>query len=479
MSEKKYRQPVKWLLVMALIFTGCDGLNASLSGSPDLTRMASGVIEAKEITVSSEIGGKVKTVLVSQGDEVKEGQELFTLEQDTIRAQRKQAAAQLKTAQSNIMAAKATLSAAEAGLKAAESGVESAELSYQLTLQQARRKIVPSRVDDWSKDLPDLYNLPAWYFQKDERMAAAEREVEDAQSAYQTEQNTYRDLLQETGSDRIAQAESRLAEAQAAFAIAQSLMDYEAGYDSQNGIRDYRQTIFDAAQAELEAAQENYQQLLSETEASDILEGRARLSVAHERYQLALDRAQSYYDGEDALQVRQAQTAIEQAQAGLEEAQARLEQAKVGVDQAKNALRHAQSTLDLLDLKLEKHTIHSPVNGVVMTRNINQGEVIQPGSTTMTVGILDQLTVTVYVPEDEYGKISLGDQAMLRVDSFPEKEFTAEVIHIADEAEYTPRNVQTKEERQKTVFAIELSVDNGKEKLKPGMPTDVTFQTAD
>jgi len=91
------------------------------------------------------------------------------------------------------------------------------------------------------------------------------------------------------------------------------------------------------------------------------------------------------------------------------------------------------------------------------------------------LGLLDQLTITVYVPEDRYGGISLGNLAAVNIDAFPGVSFTATVIRIADQAEYTPRNVQTAEGRRTTVFAIELSVEDPDRKLKPGMPADVIF----
>jgi multidrug resistance efflux pump len=95
--------------------------------------------------------------------------------------------------------------------------------------------------------------------------------------------------------------------------------------------------------------------------------------------------------------------------------------------------------------------------------------------TAMVVGQLDTLTITVYIPEDRYGQINLGDHTQVTVDSFPNETFEGIVTRIADEAEYTPRNVQTEEERRNTVFAIELSVDDPNGKLKPGMPADVVF----
>jgi len=93
----------------------------------------------------------------------------------------------------------------------------------------------------------------------------------------------------------------------------------------------------------------------------------------------------------------------------------------------------------------------------------------------MTIGILDNLTITVYISENLYGQIELGDQAELSFDSFPDMVFSGEVIRIADQAEFTPRNVQTKEERQNTVYAIKLTVVDSDHQLIPGMPADVVF----
>jgi HlyD family secretion protein len=113
---------------------------------------------------------------------------------------------------------------------------------------------------------------------------------------------------------------------------------------------------------------------------------------------------------------------------------------------------------------------------VVLTSTVETGEIIPAGYAVMTIADLSQLTVTVYIPEDRYGQINLGDQADLMIDSFPDEVFEAQVIRISDQAEYTPRNVQTQEERQNTVYAVELTVLNPGDKLKPGMPADVVFQ---
>ena len=99
-----------------------------------------------------------------------------------------------------------------------------------------------------------------------------------------------------------------------------------------------------------------------------------------------------------------------------------------------------------------------------------------PNATLFVLAQLERLTITVYLPEDRYGQVNLGDTAEVEVDSFPGMEFEASVVHIAEEAEFTPRNVQTGEGRRTTVFAIELRVNDPQGRLKPGMPADVFFE---
>jgi len=101
--------------------------------------------------------------------------------------------------------------------------------------------------------------------------------------------------------------------------------------------------------------------------------------------------------------------------------------------------------------------------------------VLVPGAPLLTLVRLDNLTITVDVPEDRYGEVKLGQAAEVTVDSFPGQTFEARVVRIADQAEFTPRNVQTEEGRSTTVFAVELSVANLEGRLKPGMPADVNF----
>jgi HlyD family secretion protein len=135
----------------------------------------------------------------------------------------------------------------------------------------------------------------------------------------------------------------------------------------------------------------------------------------------------------------------------------------------------AKAALDVIDVQLAKLTVSAPLDGVVLVRSVEPGEVLVPGGSAISIGRLSDLHITVYISEDQYGQIKLGDEAEVQSDSFPGRSFTAEVVRIADQAEFTPRNVQTQEDRSTTVYAVELSLSDGAGDLKPGMPVDVTF----
>ena len=153
-----------------------------------------------------------------------------------------------------------------------------------------------------------------------------------------------------------------------------------------------------------------------------------------------------------------------------------LEQAKAALQQAQSAVNQAEANLALLDTQVSELTVAAPLDGTILTRNVEPGEFVQPGAVALAMADLNNITITVYVPEDRYGQLKLGQQAEVTVDSFPGETFSAEVIHIADQAEFTPRNVQTVEGRSSTVYAIKLKVTDSESKLKIGMPADVVFK---
>ena len=196
------------------------------------------------------------------------------------------------------------------------------------------------------------------------------------------------------------------------------------------------------------------------------------------------DLEQAILDADVAIaeaRVSNAELELAKWKDGPDPAAVELAEAQLTFAETQLALAKSQAGVELqtIDLQLADLVIRAPVNGVVLTRSIQPGEVLTPGVTAMTIGDLDQLTITVYVPEDRYGEIRLGDQAQVTVDSFPDETFDAVVVRIADRAEFTPRNVQTEEDRRTTVYAVELMVATPGGKLKPGMPADVVFKLAE
>jgi multidrug resistance efflux pump len=226
-------------------------------------------------------------------------------------------------------------------------------------------------------------------------------------------------------------------------------------------LRDAAQTIYDDAKSNLKDAQKAYEDAVTSEGAKDVLKARAQTSIAEERYYTALDYVRILQTGSEAQTVTASQRVLEQA--------------KASVTQAQNSVKQAQANLDLLDAQIAKTVVTAPVDGVVLTRAGEPGSVVNAGGTVLVLGRLDELTITVYVPEDRMGEVKLGQTTKVTVDSFPGETFTAIVTFISDQAEFTPRNVQTVEGRKNTVFAVKLKLNDTTGKLKPGMPADVVF----
>ena len=534
MKVKTASRQLLWQIVLLslalLLLTACDEL--PLPQGDDSDQLAgAGVVEATEITVAPELGGRVAEVFVSVGDTVTAGDPLLRLDDTVLAGQRRQAQATLaaavagaemahaalaaataqnasatlavESAEAALDAAEAGVRAAEARLQAAQAAVGDAELGLTMALAAARQAARSERVAAWNQELPGAFTTPPWYFQKEEAVQAAESEVAAARTVLENERAGYAAMMADPSYRQYGEAAARLAEAQESFLVAQALLDREVAATDPEELDAYRQELYDAAEAELAEAQSEYGRLVSAEEAAGLLEARARLAVAEERYATARDRRDAMLTGEESLSVQaagaavdqaeagvvqadaavgqaeaartQARVAVRQAGAGVDQLQTTIDQARAGVVRAEKGIAQAQAALDLLDLQMEKLVVDAAVSGTVMTRDVQPGEILQPGMVALTLARLDELTVTVYIPENRYGRISLGDSAQVSADSFPEETFAATVVRIADRAEYTPRNVQTGEERQSIVYAVELALAEGTGRLKPGMPADVTF----
>jgi multidrug resistance efflux pump len=262
----------------------------------------------------------------------------------------------------------------------------------------------------------------------------------------------------------------------------------------QEGNRASSNTI-DAAEANLTLANEDVDRAKEEYDHARGEGSRAlalsNLAAARNHRDSVQRNINWYFGAPTEIEQAMLEADVAMAEARVAEASQEFEKWKVGPDAdavtlARANVTNAESLLELarvqansqlrsIDIMLEDTTIRAPADAVILTHSVEYGEVITPGVAVMTLGNVDRMTITVYLAENQYGQVSVGDIASVTADSFPGENFEAEVIRIADEAEYTPRNVQTEEERQTTVYAIELRVDDPEGKLKPGMPADVVF----
>jgi HlyD family secretion protein len=444
------------------------------SAQEDSLLRASGTVETIEIRVASELAGRVTEVNVQEGDLAQSGEVLFRLDDTLYQAQKRRSLTGLDLARAARDSAQAAVETANTAVNSARLNAEAAQMQHEIALNAAHMEARPGRILSWQEDAPREFLQPAWYFQKDEKLDAAELEMNSAKDTYEVEKSNLESVLERVSQGDMTKAKERLRNARSAFLVADELLT-RAKDQRDKQLEDFAQSTFDSAKDELEAAQSAYQELLSEQSEQELLEARARVAVAQERYDTAVDQVNQLRTGEDSLKVAAAELAVKQAEAAVAQAEAQLAQAQANLQQAEKAIVQAEADIELLDIQIGKLVVYAPASGLVQTRNVEPGEVLQAGSVAMTIDQLDTLTITVYIPEDRYGQIHLGDHAGVTVDSFPDKVFDAVVTRIADRAEFTPRNVQTEEGRRTTVFAIELSVIDLSGLLMPGMPADVTF----
>jgi multidrug resistance efflux pump len=442
MKQKTFTLLIIFLLILAL--SACDALNGNTS-TDVLT--ASGFIAADQVRVAPEIGGKVVEILVAEGDSVQPGDVLLRLDDELLQAQLQQAQAAVDLTAVSVDAANAQLTSAQA--------------QYALTVQQARLGDLQNRATAWATATPDEFNTPIWYFEKTEQISAAQAEVDAANQNLETELANLKNELQDASNDDFVAVETRLAQAQIAYRVADITLQQAQAASDKDNIESVAQEEMDAAQAELDAAQLEYDRMLKTSAAQAVLEARARVAVARARLDHALDAVSGLQTGENSLPVDAAKAGVAQAQ--------------IAVEQAKANQAQAQAAVNVIELQLKRCVVTAPVAGTVLSLNVETGELVAGGSVALTIGQLDEVNLTVYVPEDQYGQINLGQNVSVAVDSFPGKNFTGQVQAIADEAEFTPRNVQTVEGRKSTVFAVKVNIANPDLALKPGMPADVDF----
>jgi len=266
-------------------------------------------------------------------------------------------------------------------------------------------------------------------------------------------------------------------------------------------------------QAELENAQAYLKELLSGSRPQEVEQAKAALADARTQHAQATrdwERAQQLYQKDDISTAQRDQylARYESTAAGVKQAEERLAIVKEGprkeqIDAARAQVGRAQAALRLseanwIELKskeqevstrraeidkaraqvayvksqLEDTVAASPIDGVVLSKASDLGEVLSPGTTVMTIGDIARPWVRGYVTEPDLGRVKLGSAVRITTDSFPGKTYMGRISFIASNAEFTPKQIQTSEERVKLVYRIKIDVENPNHELKLNMPVD-------
>lgn len=373
---------------------------------------ASGTVRAHEVRLASELGGRILKVTVAEGDRVSRGDPLVVLDATPWELE-------LLTAEAALATAQAEYAALQAGPRPEEVAAARAALAQAEAQRDGARQA-------W-EDARDLVERPQ---DLDGQITDARAQVDLAVQGVE-----------------LAKAE---------LARVQLVRDQKAEGTVERQAADLQvraaEEALAAAESDLDAAQTFLDYLY--WIRNEPLGYLAQAHVAEGRYQAA--------------------------EAGVAVAQAQLEDLLSGpsveeLTMAKAKVAQAQAQVDLLKLKVERSTLYSPINGVVVAQILGVGELAAPATTILKLADLSRVRLNVYVPESKVGWVRLGQKVSVTVDGFPDRVFEGSVVKVSTEPEFTPRNVTTVEERQNTFYAVEIDLPNPEELLKPGMPADASF----
>jgi multidrug efflux pump subunit AcrA (membrane-fusion protein) len=432
-----FRNPIAWqstLTQLEIAEPAAGGLTAS------------GFIEAEEIDIAPQMGGRVAELLVAEGDDVEAGTLLVRLDGTLLEAQIASTRAGVAIAQAKLAQVKAgarpqQIRQAEAGLTRSEATRDGAYQAWQDARairdnpQELDARIATARFEVRSAEA----ELVAATATKDAAVIAYEN-YGDAKEKFGRIKDKLEDKYQDAPESQRPDLPSDIP-AQLGF----HMIPYEY----------WRAWVgFNTAEARLGQARAALNDLLAMRDNPQDLEAR-------------VDAARAEYEATEA--------AVDQAEAQLQALRSGATPEEIAVVEAQ--LEQAEASLNRLLSEQDELNIVAPVGGLVLELTIHEGELAASGATLLTLGDLDEVTLTVYVPEDQLGQVNVGQEAQVEVDSFPGQVFVGRVVAIANQAEFTPRNVQTKEERVNMVFAVDITIANPDHKVKPGVPADATIIT--
>jgi len=230
------------------------------------------------------------------------------------------------------------------------------------------------------------------------------------------------------------------------------------------------------------SAQARLSKLLAGARPEELRQAEANLQQA----QLDLGNKESQYERMRELYKRgviskdtfdSAETKYKVAQATLQIATESYQLVKEGprqedIEDARAQVAQAQVSLKLAETQLSYAVLKSPISGIVLVRSSEIGEVVNPGTSVLTLVDINNVWLKAYIPETDLGKVKWGQEVIVTTDLRPKKEYSGRISFISSEAEFTPKQIQTEKERVTLVYRIKIDIPNPDRELKPGMPAD-------
>ncbi len=315
-----------------------------------------------------------------------------------------------------------------------------------------------------------------------------DQQVKEAQAAVALAQAGLEEIKAGARKQELTKALYQIQQSQAQI---QQLQSQHAKIDT---TREQRQALVEQAMSQLDGAKSTLDFQQKKLQDMEILfnkgvESQERFEAQREAVEQALASVNNL-QGQVKVQEAQLRTTdkekeavaaqIKSAQAQEKTAEAQLDLLKEGatapaIKQLVAQKTMAEARLEQARIALTKAIVTSPVEGVVVRKNVTKGEVLKPSYQLFTLYEEGKLELKVYVPEAKLQQVAIGKEVRITVDAYPEQAFKGKVKHIAEQAEFTPKNVQTPDERTKLVFEVTIELLEGWGKLKPGMPADITF----
>lgn len=244
---------------------------------------------------------------------------------------------------------------------------------------------------------------------------------------------------------------------------------------------DLRQEV-ELRRADMNVVQASLKELEAGSRPEEIDQAQAVLTRAQseeEKFRLEYERQKNLFAQEIAPRqaLEKAQSDYETSHARVVEAAKALKLAQKGpraekIEQARAVVEAGQKALEVAETKLQYATLTSPMDGIVLSQNIEPGEYVSAGTPIVTIGKMDSVWVRAFIDETDLGKVRVGQSVRVKTDTYPDKVYDGKVSFISSESEFTPKTVQTDQERVKLVYRIKIDVPNPKMELKPGMPAD-------